>query len=53
VEQAMVTGLAFGALFARTRVLWPSMVAHAAYDLTVVAIIYANLEQAVAQFLFR
>lgn len=53
VEQAMVTGLAFGALFARTSVLWPSMVAHAAYDLTAVTIIYANLEQAVAQLLFR
>jgi membrane protease YdiL (CAAX protease family) len=53
VEQAVVTGLVFGSLFARTGVLWPSMVAHSAYDLTALATIYANLEQAVAHLLFR
>lgn len=53
VEQAMFTGLVFGTMFARTRVLWPSMAAHAAFDLTAIAIIYANLEQAVAHVFFR
>lgn len=53
VEQAIVTGLAFGTLFARTRVLWPSMVAHAAYDIAALVIIYSNLEETAAHLFFR
>ena len=53
VEQALVTGLAFGILFARTRVLWPSIVAHATYDLAALVIIYANLEDTVAHLVLR
>ena len=50
VEQALIVGLVFGAIFAFTRVLWILMVAHAAFDLTAVAIIYFGWERAVAEF---
>ena len=47
-EQAVITGLVFGTIFAVTRQLWMLMCAHAAYDLTAVAIIYWNVESKVA-----
>ena len=53
VEQATVTGLTFGAIYALTGRLWLLMVAHAAYDLTALAIIYANVESSVAHLIFR
>jgi membrane protease YdiL (CAAX protease family) len=53
VEQAAVTGLVFGAIFAGTRQLWIPMIAHAAFDLTAVVLIYWNWESAVARFFFR
>jgi len=53
VEQAMFTGLAFGTVFAITGRIWMVMCAHAAFDLTAVAIIYWNLESAVAHLLFK
>jgi membrane protease YdiL (CAAX protease family) len=40
VEQAAVTGIVFGTIFARTGRIWVPMVAHAAFDLTALAIIY-------------
>ena len=53
VEQALVTGLVFGAIFAVTgRILLP-MVAHAVFDLTALAIIYWNLESKVAHLIFK
>ncbi len=53
VEQALVTGLVFGAIFAVTgRILLP-MVAHALFDLTALAIIYWNLESKVAHLIFK
>jgi len=52
-EQALVTGLAFGSIFAVTGRLFPLMIAHAAFDLTAVAIIYWNLEAVVAHLVFR
>lgn len=52
-EQATITGLAFGTIFAVTGRLWIPMVAHAAFDLTALAIIYWNLETRVAHFFFR
>ena len=53
VEQAMITGLVFGAIFAFTGQIWMVMCAHAAFDLMAVAIIYWNLEAAVAHLVFK
>jgi membrane protease YdiL (CAAX protease family) len=52
-EQALMTGLVFGALYARLGRLWPVMWAHAAFDLTAVAIIYLGREGEVAHLVFR
>jgi membrane protease YdiL (CAAX protease family) len=53
VEQAMITGLVFGTIFAITGRIWTVMFAHAAFDLAAVAIIYWNLEEAVAHLVFK
>lgn len=53
VEQAMITGLVFGTIFAATGQIFMLMVAHAAFDLTAVAIIYLNLESSVAHLIFK
>jgi hypothetical protein len=53
VEQAAVTGLAFGTIYARTGRLPFLMFAHAAYDVAAVAIIYLGLETRVAHLLIR
>jgi membrane protease YdiL (CAAX protease family) len=53
VEQAMITGLVFGTIFAITGRIWMVMFAHAAFDLAAVAIIYWNLEAAVAHLVFK
>jgi membrane protease YdiL (CAAX protease family) len=53
VEQAAFTGVVFGTIFAITGQIWVVMVTHAAFDLTAVAIIYWNVESAVAHFVFR
>ena len=50
-EQATIVGLVFGTIRAVTGRIWLLMCAHAAFDLTAYAIIYWNLESAVAQFL--
>jgi membrane protease YdiL (CAAX protease family) len=52
VEQAAVTGAMFGTIYARTKQLWLPMVAHAAFDVAAVALIYWNWESAVAHLLF-
>ncbi len=52
-QQATITGLVFGTIFAVTGRIWMLMVAHAAFDLTALAIIYWNLEAAVAHFVFK
>jgi membrane protease YdiL (CAAX protease family) len=52
-EQATITGLVFGAIFAVTGRLWMLMCAHAAFDLTAYAIIYWDLESAVAHLVFK
>ena len=52
-EQAMITGLVFGTIFAVTGRLFMLMVAHAAFDLTAYAIIYWNLETRVAHLVFK
>ena len=51
VEQAAVTGLAFGGIYAWRKEIWPVMIAHVAFDLTAVGLIYWNLESRVAHAL--
>jgi membrane protease YdiL (CAAX protease family) len=53
VEQAAIFGLVFGTIFAITGRIWMLMIAHAAFDVTAVALIYWNLESAVAHVVFR
>ena len=53
VEQALITGLVFGTIFAIKGRIWMVMCAHAAFDLTAIAIIYWNLEAAVAHLVFK
>jgi membrane protease YdiL (CAAX protease family) len=40
VEQATITGLVFGTIFATTKNIWIVMIAHACFDLTALAMIY-------------
>jgi CAAX protease family protein len=53
VEQAAVTGLVFGGIFAWRKQIWAAMVVHVAFDLTAVMLIYGNWEVTVAHLLFR
>jgi uncharacterized protein len=53
VEQATIVGLILGTIVAITGRIWFAMVAHAAFDLTALAIIYWNAETAVAHLIFR
>jgi membrane protease YdiL (CAAX protease family) len=52
VEQAAVTGLVFGGIYALTGQLFMLMVAHAAFDVVAIALIYWNLETRVAHLFF-
>ncbi len=49
VLQATIVGLVYGTIFAVTGRIWTLMIAHAAFDLTALAIIYWDLETDVAQ----
>ena len=51
--QATMTGLVFGGTYARIRTIWPVMVAHAAFDVAAVLMIYWNLEEPIAHFLLH
>jgi len=51
-EQAAIVGLVFGTIFAITGRLFALMIAHAAFDLTALAIIYWNVETRVAHWFF-
>jgi len=53
VQQATIVGLVYGTIYAVTGRIWMLMVAHAAFDVTALAIIYFGLEERVAQLLFR
>ena len=53
VEQAFIAGLVYGTIFARTGRIFVLMVAHAAFDLTALAMIYWNCETAVAHFFLK
>ncbi|HEX5725579.1 MAG TPA: CPBP family intramembrane glutamic endopeptidase [Longimicrobiaceae bacterium] len=52
-EQAAIVGLVFGTIFAVTGGLWMLMCAHAAFDITALAIIYWDLETYVAHLVFQ
>jgi membrane protease YdiL (CAAX protease family) len=52
-EQATIFGLVFGTIFAVTGRIFMLIVAHAAFDLTALAIIYWNLESEVAHLIFK
>jgi len=53
VQQATIFGLVFGSIFAVTRRIWTLVFAHAAFDVTAVAIIYWDLETDVAHLIFK
>ena len=51
--QAVFTGFVFGATYARIRSIWPVMVAHAAFDVAAVLMIYWNLEEPLGRLFLR
>ena len=53
VQQALVTGLVFGGLYARTRALPFLVVVHGAFDIAAAWLIYHRLETTVAHWFFR
>jgi membrane protease YdiL (CAAX protease family) len=53
VEQAAIVGLVFATIFAVTGELPILMIAHTAFDLTALAMIYWNFETAVAHLIFK
>ena len=53
VQQATIVGLVYGTIFAIAGRIWMLMFAHAAFDLTALAIIYWDLETDVAHLIFR
>jgi membrane protease YdiL (CAAX protease family) len=52
-EQAAIVGLVYGTIFAITGRIWMLMVAHAAFDLVALAIIYWDIESHVAHLVFQ
>jgi membrane protease YdiL (CAAX protease family) len=52
VEQALVTGLIFGSIFAITGRIFMLMIAHATFDLTALWMIYYGLETRIAHLIF-
>lgn len=52
VQQATIVGLVFGSFFAFRGKLFALMIAHAAFDLTALAIIYWDRELSVARLVF-
>lgn len=53
VEQAFCTGTFFAVLYLLVEHLWLPMVAHAAFDLAALAMIYWNLESQIAHLFFK
>ena len=52
MQQAAITGLVIGTIFAVSGRIWMLMVFHSAFDLTALALIYWNLETKVAHWMF-
>ena len=53
VEQALFTGMIFGSIFAVTGRIFMLMIAHAAFDLTALWMIYYGLETRIAHLIFN
>jgi membrane protease YdiL (CAAX protease family) len=53
VQQAVIVGLLYAAIYAAAGRLFMLMVAHAAFDLTALAIIYWRLETTIAHLVFK
>lgn len=53
MTQALVTGLIFGSIFAITGQIFMLMIAHAAFDLIALWMIYYGLETRIAHLIFR
>jgi membrane protease YdiL (CAAX protease family) len=53
VEQAVITGSVFGTIYAVSGRIWMLMIAHAAFDITAIAIIYWNIEGELAHLIFK
>lgn len=53
VEQAFIVGLVFGSIFAITGRLFMLMIAHVAFDLTALAMIYWDVESIFAHLVFK
>jgi membrane protease YdiL (CAAX protease family) len=53
VQQALITGLVFGTIFAITGRIFMLMIAHAAFDLTALAMIYWDVESVIAHVIFK
>jgi membrane protease YdiL (CAAX protease family) len=53
VQQALIVGLAFGSIFAVTGQIFLLMIAHAAFDLTALGMIYWDVESEVAHLVFK
>ncbi len=51
-EQATITGLVLGTIYAKTRQLWFPAAVHAAFDVAAVLIIYSGVESRVAHWFF-
>lgn len=52
-QQGTIMGLVFGTIFALTHKIWIPMIAHAAFDLTALAIIFWDVESEVAHLVFK
>ncbi|HEY4882429.1 MAG TPA: type II CAAX endopeptidase family protein [Myxococcales bacterium] len=52
-EQGTIFGLVFRTIFSVTRRIWMLILAHTAFDLTALAIIYWDLESTVAHLVFK
>jgi membrane protease YdiL (CAAX protease family) len=50
LEQAAIVGLVYGTIYAVTGRIWMLVIAHAAFDIAAVVIIYLNLESGIAHF---
>lgn len=53
VEQGLIFGLVFGTIALVTGRIWMLMIAHTAFDLTALAIVYWNIETTVAHLIFK
>lgn len=53
VQQAIIVGIVYGTIFDLTGKIWVVMVAHSAFDLTALTMIYWDFESDVAHFIFK